>query len=299
MPPIRFVVALALCGISPAWCQPFVQSVVNGASFEAFVSPGCLVSIFGSGLAHSTVATTTMPPLPTRLENTTVLVAGIEAPLYFVSPNQINLQIPYEVTGTTVPLKVKTAEGTSSTYMITVAPTSPAIFTRAANGKGPALYFDGRFRLLSVVHPGDTIIFYATGLGATNPPIRTGVGGSYAEPLNRVASLPDVYIGEEKARVAYAGVAPFYAGVYQVNVVVPAAPATDRLFLRHETRQSNIAQVAIPAGKNVSGAAGTIASSYPVAGSVATYSATVGGWSIQRALHDRTASPSLQAGGRE
>lgn len=247
-----------------------VGAVVNGASFLPAVSPGALISIFGTGLSRSQVNATAVP-LPRKLENTTVTIGGIDAPLYFVSPGQINAQAPFELTAKTASLVVTTADGQSAPYTLSLTPTSPGLFTAASNGKGRALYFDPSFKQLDIPAPGSTIILYATGLGVTNPPAATGAGGAAAEPLNRAAKAPDVYIGETKAQVAYAGLAPGFVGVYQLNVVVPSsALATNRLFIRTTDMASNVTEVGVP--QNVANVTGSIQFVYPTAATKATFS---------------------------
>src|SRR5437588_11625131 len=85
---------------APVLAQPVITAVVNGASFEAGVPRGCLVSIFGSKLAQST-ASASILPLPKKLAGTVVTVGDLEleAPLYFVSPGQINFQLPFDAVG--------------------------------------------------------------------------------------------------------------------------------------------------------------------------------------------------------
>src|SRR5438477_11643979 len=78
-----------------ASAQPVVSAVLNAASYEALVSPGCLVTIFGSNLAPAP-ATASAVPLPSTLGGVSISVAGLAAPLLYVSPGQINALIPFE-----------------------------------------------------------------------------------------------------------------------------------------------------------------------------------------------------------
>src|SRR5437868_2576573 len=96
-----FVAGASLVFLAPAIAQPTITTVVNAASFQTGVPRGCLVSIFGSKLASST-ATAADVPLPTKLGGVTVTTGDLElaVPLYYVSPTQINAQIPFEVLGT-------------------------------------------------------------------------------------------------------------------------------------------------------------------------------------------------------
>ena len=226
----------------PADAQPSVASVRNGASFEPLVSAGSLVSIFGTGLAESTLAASAVP-LPTTLGGVTVSVDGVLAPLYFVSPGQINAQMPFGITADKVDVVVTTLRGPSLPYSVALFPTTPGIFTRNADGKGTPLLMGPDFRLRDTVAPGERVILYATGLGDTNPPAATGTGGALAEPFHRVVDLPEVYIGGRQARVEFGGLAPGLVGVYQLNVVAPGTFINNSVFLISRGRQSNSTEI--------------------------------------------------------
>ncbi len=245
---------------------PVLQSVLNAVSFAPTISPGCLIAIFGSGLASSTVAAKNVP-LPTTLGTTSVTVGGRPAPLYFVSPTQINAQLPFEVTGDTAPVVV-TVDGIASTHLtVYISPFAPSLFSAGANGTGMGLYFDANFQSFTTpLVPGSTIILYASGLGATNPPATSGSGGAATEPFNRVVTMPDVYIGDVKARVDFAGLAPGFVGVYQLNVVVPSALATNRIYLASGAWRSNVIDAVIAPGDNTRNASGMIQALYPLSG---------------------------------
>jgi uncharacterized protein (TIGR03437 family) len=245
--------------------QPTVTSVKNAASFDTAIPRGCLISIFGSKLARATTSATTLP-LPTKIEDATVLVGALElpAPLYFVSSTQINAVLPFEALGDTLPLVVVTSEGRSKPFLLRPVATAPGLFTRDFTGKGAALAFTSNFQVADAISPGQSIILYATGLGPTDPPALTGTPGASQEPLNRVINLPEVYAGDYPvpAPVTFAGLAPGMAGVYQINVT-PQFLATDRLYLRSAGKQSNMVQLPLKAGNNVTNASGTIQVLYP------------------------------------
>ena len=270
MRPHAVAALAALIGFAPAAAQPVVTAVLNSASFAGTIPRGCLVSIFGSRLASSS-ATAGALPLPKKLAGTVVTVGDLEleAPLYYVSPNQINAQIPFEALGNTLQLFVTTAEGKSAPFVLAVAPASPGLFTLSGDGKGAVAAFDANFRPLEVAEAGKPMILYATGLGATDPPVLSGSPGAGTEPLNRVVDAPDVFIGESPARVDFAGLAPGLAGVYQLNVV-PQQLATDRLYIRSQGRTSNMVSLkSLIAGKNVANASGTIQAIYPTSDATA------------------------------
>jgi uncharacterized protein (TIGR03437 family) len=265
------VIGVLSAGLSsPAFANPVVTSVVNGASFIPAMSPGCLISIFGTGLAPNLQNASTVP-LPTSLLNTSVRIAGIEAPLYFVSPTQINAQVPFEVATMidanvqfgTVSVVVTSNQASNLAFNITISAAWPALFTVASNGAGQALYVDPNFQSFSTpLVPGATIILYATGLGQTSPPATTGAGGLANQPL---LNFPTVYIGETQAQVMYAGLAPHFVGVYQLNVVVPSNLATNRLVLAVGNQRSNVTSAVITAGTNTTNASGILDALYPTA----------------------------------
>ncbi|MCP5118289.1 MAG: hypothetical protein GY953_46335, partial [bacterium] len=128
------IVATAIaCCAGVAGAQPRVTAVVNAASFETLIAPGSLVSISGDELALSTAVSSELP-LPKMLDGVTVTIGGMDAPLYFVSPRQINAQIPFEVSGDRATLVVATPGGRSSEHTLNLAPAAPGIFTTTADG---------------------------------------------------------------------------------------------------------------------------------------------------------------------
>ena len=245
------VVSGALAGVASA--QPVITTVLNGASYSAVVSPGCWVAILGNRLAPLSVSAENVP-LPTKLGGVTVSVHGRPASLRFVSPSQINALIPWNIKipdNTVVPLLV-TSPGGSSFYNIRLTRNAPAIFTQNGAGTGRALVFDSNFQPVEIVGAEDTVILYATGLGPTR---RSGA-------FDVVVDDAEVYIGERKAEVLFAGLAPGLPGVYQLNVRSPT-PATDRLYLHVGGWQSNIAQIGIRSGTNTFNVRGTIQGLFP------------------------------------
>jgi hypothetical protein len=172
--------------------------------------------------------------------------------LLYVSPGQINLLIPFEVQipANTVVQVVVTSAGGKTSYNIRLTRDAPGLFTRDGSGKGRALVFDFNFQPVETVAPTDTVILYATGLGATSA------------QTHRVVDEVEVYIGERKAQVLFAGLAPGLPGIYQINVMAPAL-ATDRIYLRSGQWQSNIANIGIKHGANASNVKGTIDGLHP------------------------------------
>ena len=240
-----FLTGAFACSTFP---QPVVTAVVNGASYGATLSPGCRVVIAGYNFATSSM--NAQPgSLPTTLGGVSVTVGSLQAPLLSVSPHEIDALIPAQTANprdTVVPLVVAAAAG-SVTYNIRLTRNSPAIFTDPDTGQ--VLVFDASFRRVDTIRPQDTLILYAMGLGPTD-----GSG--------RLADDVQVYVGDRKAQVLFAGLAPGLPGVYQLNVVAPT-PATDRVYLRIGDFQSNILNIGVPSGMNTANVKGTIDGLYP------------------------------------
>ncbi len=226
--------------------------IVNAASFarDAIVSSGSLVSLFGSNLAQGTEVAAAQP-LPRTLAGTQVLVNDVAAPLFFVSPTQINFQMPVEALGVQVPVIVVAGGVRGLTEAAFVAPVAPGIFSATPGGTGQGAVLNQDFTLNSAqnpAHPGSVIQIFATGLGATNPPISTGQPGSSAPPFNSTAQTPAVLINGVSAEVLFSAVAPGFVGLYQVNAKVPAnTPAGDAVALQigANTQLSNTVSIAV------------------------------------------------------
>ncbi len=208
------------------------ESLVNAASFQPGPqSAGALVSLFGRNLAPRTEAAATLP-LPTELAGTQVLVRGRPAPLLYVSPGQINFQIPYFLAlllGPTgqFPVVVRHSGMESEPLTFTLG-MSVGIFRF---GDGPAVFHAGDFRAVtpaSPARPGEYLALYATGLGLTTPMAEDGRPGASQEPLNRTATDTLLTLGNRMLIPTYSGLAPGLVGVYQVNFQVPADLAAGR-----------------------------------------------------------------------
>lgn len=201
----------------------FQDGVVEGAGFTPRrpLAPGGIISLFGSRLG-SAEAVATRLPLDRDLSGVSVRIGRNAAPLYYVSPGQINAQVPYEIISTESVAVVVSFGGRLTlpqTYL--VAPVQPGLFRAGAN----AAILDGRSRLVTPENPAriaDTLQIFATGLGITEPAVETGVG---APGSSRVLLPVTVTIGGQEAAVVYQGLAPGFVGLYQVNVVVPAGVA--------------------------------------------------------------------------
>jgi uncharacterized protein (TIGR03437 family) len=211
------------------------DGVVNAASFapRANLATGGIGALFGTGLASSTAVATAVP-LPANLGGATVLVNGIPAPLFFVSPGQINFQMPWEVAGpsgiaTTLTV---TVEGVTSSAATVSLRATPGIFSLNQTGSGqgailiattgeiaaPSGSVPGR--AARPVRRGEYISIYCTGLGAVTNPPATGAVAS-GNPLSTTTTTPTVSIGGRQATVSFSGLAPGFVGLYQINAQAP------------------------------------------------------------------------------
>jgi len=200
----------------------------------------------------------------------------IIAPLYFVSPGQVNFQVPFEVERPNLSITVSTAQGVSNTVNVSLTLMAPGIFSQTANGIGNALVFDPGFKSLNdTPKPGSTVIFYATGLGATTPPAVSGYGGNAILPLNQVTSPFEMYIGGSKAIMTWAVLAPGFAGVYQLNVIPSGEAVGDVVITCRTCSDSNHVHMpqALPnSGDNTSNGNGSVTILYPAGQPTITFS---------------------------
>lgn len=221
--------------------------IISAAGAESVVSPGELISIFGYALAL-VPASAGSPPLPLKLSDVTVKINGVPAPLLYVSPLQINAQVPFETSTGTATVQVTSTAGTAS-LPLQVALTAPAIFTLNSTISGPGAIEHGvTGQLVTDTNPasrGEIVSVYCTGLGAVNPAVATGAPAPV--PPSRAVSPVSVNIGGSPAEVTYAGVAPGFAGLYQVNVQVPVTtpPGAQDLQISTGGATSNTVTIAV------------------------------------------------------
>jgi uncharacterized protein (TIGR03437 family) len=203
------------------------QGIVNAASwapFTAGIAPGELLTIFNSAnLAADTVVATS--PFPTSLDNVQVSIGGLPAPIYYVSPTQLAVIVPYAVAGPIAMVQVTNNGVLSNAVPVYVNLSSPGVLTASENGLGYADALRPDYSIVSAANPaviGETIAVYLTGLGAVSPPIADGAPGPISTYSEVAAGSVTASIGGVAATVAYAGLAPGYSGLYQLNITIPA-----------------------------------------------------------------------------
>jgi uncharacterized protein (TIGR03437 family) len=207
--------------------KPVVNAggIVNGASFVSPVAPGSLFSIFGQNLTLSTVMAATAP-WPATLGDVSVKVNGINIPLYFVSAQQINAQLPFETAAGDAIISVTNSSGASDPVTFRVAPAAVGVFEYSGSNRAIAMNQDGSFN--SSANPesrGRVVVLYLTGQGPVSPAVPTSQT-SPADVLS-VATLPkSATIGGVDATIQFLGLAPGFIGLAQANVSIPAGSAT-------------------------------------------------------------------------
>jgi len=198
--------------------------VVNGASFKGPVAPGSIVSIFGANLGAT--ASAQQLPLPSMLGGVCVTANQSSVPLFYTSPTQINAQLPAELATGRVTLTVRSRDTArvSSGIAVQVNAAAPGVFTMSAEGRTQAALFHAAdFTPVTPKNPGKRdkdLILFATGLGRVIPAVASGAAAS-DKPLSATSQEVTVTIGGHGMIVSYAGLAPGYVGLYQINLRVP------------------------------------------------------------------------------
>ncbi|MBS1857401.1 MAG: hypothetical protein JST11_18680 [Acidobacteria bacterium] len=204
-------------------------SVTNGASFKSGISPGELITIFGTNLSNNVhgIAAFSQVPLPASLAGASVLIGGKAIPLFDVvnigGTEQISAQAPFEIAGQqSVSIAINNGRTQSAAIQVPVAAAQPGIFL--PDGVNGAFLHGADNSLVNAASPasaGEVVVLYCTGLGAVTPAGTTGAVAS-STTLSNTNLAPTVTVGSTSAAVAFSGLAPALVGLYQINFTVPA-----------------------------------------------------------------------------
>lgn len=202
-----------------------VGGIVNAANYSAPVAPGSIAAAFGDFLLTASSVDTQAPLLNSLLGLSLEVGTVAQAPLFFVSGAQLNLQVPWEMSGQSQTTVVATLNGqTGPSQTMSIAPFAPAIFTTNSEGTGQGAITDTSNRLVSSSNPataGSTYVqIFCTGLGSVTNQPATG-SPALSSPLSRTTTVPTVTIGGAASIPQFAGLAPGFVGLYQVNAQVP------------------------------------------------------------------------------
>jgi len=207
-------VTVSVTSASSGSASPAIDGFANGASFKLTYAPGMTLSIFGSQLASSISAASSVP-LPISMGGVAVTVNGVVAPLYYVSPGQLNIQIPYETAANSTATVNINNNGKVTTRTFNLGAATPGIFVDQSGAPVPT----------TSIARGKIGTLFITGAGSVTPPVSTGAAPSSATPL---ASLPrptqdvTVTVGNASAPTQFVGIPYGLVGVLQINYQVPA-----------------------------------------------------------------------------
>lgn len=213
--------------------------VADAFTYQRGVAAGAWTAIFGQNLATNTRNWDGSPEfaqnkLPLALDGVSVTINGRPAPVFFISPGQVNVLAPSDDSTGNVQVVVKNAAGESTPLSVSKSRLLPALYspfgqnqrlfvTGVENASGAILGKAGvEPRATRAFRPGDVVQFYATGLGATNP----------ARPADEVVPAPTPLVDTPVVRinnvpVQVLGAALVGSGLYQINATIPDVPNGD------------------------------------------------------------------------
>jgi uncharacterized protein (TIGR03437 family) len=214
---------------------PTINSVVNAASFiKGAISPGEIVTIFGTAIGPATAAYASIDPstgkLATNIGGVQVLFAGIPAPMIYAGSTQVSAIVPYELAPISSPsVWIRYVGQTSNAFQLAAATTMPGIFAQNSQGSGPGAILNQDNSVNGPGNPaakGSIVQVFMTGEGQTSPPSVTGKITTATLPPPQVTPAPllavGVLINGQPATWTYAGEAPgLAAGLMQLNVQIP------------------------------------------------------------------------------
>jgi uncharacterized protein (TIGR03437 family) len=235
--------------------------VVNAASFAPFtvgISPGQVITLFGTNMSVSAAQDSTFPA---TLGGAQVKINGVIAPAFSVSPGQISVVVPYGLQGNVAEIQVYRAGVASNRVTVFLTQTTPGIFTVPATGVGSAAARHLNGILVDTnnpAQPGEYVEVYLTGLGNVSPALTAGSPAPSAEPLARTVATPDVYIDNTLSQAVFSGLTPFLGGLYQIDVKVPTSTSTGNVLVEISSPGAVNSQVLIPVGGAVLSDAATL-----------------------------------------
>ena len=193
---------------------PQITGLANGASFTETYAPGGILTVFGKQLAPAT-GSAPQVPLPNQMAGVSATINGITAPLYYVSPSQLNIQIPYGIPANSTAVLQVSNNGQAAVDTFRIAAAAPGIFT-----------FDGGAPVpFASAARGQVVTLYITGAGAVSPAVSTGAApasGIAIANLPKPVGAVTVTVGGATASIQFAGIPWGLVGVVQINYQVPS-----------------------------------------------------------------------------
>jgi len=210
----------------------YPNGTINNYYAAAALSPGLIAQVYGAGLA-SGVGQPSSLPLPGTFQGTSVMIGGRLAPIYYVSSGQINVELPAELTPGQQVVLVSANGAFTLPDLLDINPLQPGI-AAYVDGSNNVIAQHADYSYVTASHPakpGEIVVIYLGGMGATNPAVPSGQGAPTVEPLARVVTQPLVTVDGQMAPVSFAGLAPGFAGLYQIDFQVPANARSGSLAL--------------------------------------------------------------------
>jgi uncharacterized protein (TIGR03437 family) len=218
------LISLFLISLATSNAASVIQAVTDAASYAPRVSPGSLATIFGTGLASSTLNASGLP-LPVTLAGATVIVSqsqvSTQAPLVYASATQINFQVPSRLVAGTAALYVTLGGGQSLIFNFTVVTASPGFFQSTSNQAAAQNADHSANSSSKPAAEGSVITVYLTGQGPVDHPVPDGTP-AVTSPLAHATSTVSATIGGVAATVEFLGLAPGFVGLAQANIEVPS-----------------------------------------------------------------------------
>ena len=251
-PEIAISVAVQAPSLSGGGVYLNPTGVINAASsapFTAGVSPGELITLVGTNIGPSNLQVAPSLPFPTTLGGVQVFINDIAAPIYYVSAGQIAAIVPFEVASSSV-AQIQVVYNQTPSNLVTeyINQTTPGVFTEPAGGVGDAAALHADYSLVSSSSPaqiGETVAVYVTGLGSVLGNVSDGAAGP-ATPLANTSNTITATVDGVAATVAFAGLAPDLAGLYQVNVTIPSGVSSGDVYLELLGPDSDTVEAGIP-----------------------------------------------------
>jgi uncharacterized protein (TIGR03437 family) len=233
---------------------PTISNVQNAATFSTALAPNTYAALTGQNLSTTNPGRSWMVPdftmnsdgtlnMPTSLDGTSVTIGGAPAYINYISPGQVNIITPPNVTGTDLPVVVTLDGQASATFNVIIQSLAPSFFTwqpstsdfgkylvaqhpNGTNAGKVGLFPGTSASFTTPARPGETIILYGTGFGPTSPPIANGIETDAR--LYALSPTPTATFGGVPATVTFAGLTAGLSQVYQFDVTIPSnAPNGD------------------------------------------------------------------------
>ena len=200
--------------------------IVNAASSQATLAPGSLASIYGTSFATAAASAASLP-LGQQLSGTSVLFQGSPAPVLYVSPHQINFQVPFEAPVNNSAQVVVSQNGSlSPAASVNIAEFAPGIFL---SGDLPIVLHSADYSLVTLASPAqanEILVAFGTGVGGVSNAPADGVAAP-SGPLATATVTPAITVGGQNAPELFAGLAPGFVGLAQFNFQMPSSVSSD------------------------------------------------------------------------